>query len=305
MRIQMDDHASRPRDPFCEWNAMHTAVMQFTPDREVAHDERDVAIQTLLGVLRNNAQILGTEFPTALTGDAYETFVSIPEKTSLSRRYANQYVKQALDRIASLGLKLRVRVLGHDPESAPVCRCRNRSWCALFTNYVCLDPPLRCGTCFGALPLYRFPPTSCDAFDDVVWWESDYRACDRLQMGCDIGERFATAQLSQVSSSLTSRGRDICARFSELAGYPVYYYLYRSSGRSLRAEMNRVCPSCNSRWLVEPSLFGLFDMKCDSCRLLSNIAWNVRHCRQSQNQSVAREAAIASIKDGRIKGPPA
>jgi predicted nucleic acid-binding Zn ribbon protein len=256
---------------------MHTAVMQFTHDREVASDDRDSAIQTLLGVLRMNGQILGSEFPTALTGDGYQAFVSIPEKTSLSRRHANQYVKHALDRIAALGLELRVSVLGHDPESAPVCRCRDRSWSVLFTNYVCIDPPLRCGACFGALPLYRFPPTSNDAFDDVICWESDYRACDRLQMNCAVGERFATAQLSRVSSGLSSRGRAVCARFSELAGYPVYYYLYRGSGRSLRAEKNRVCPSCNSPWLVEPPLCRFFDMKCDSCRLVSNIAWNVRH----------------------------
>lgn len=255
---------------------MYTVKMRFTNTAAVRHYDRVWAIQHLLGVLRNNGQILGSEFPAARTHEGDCWFVSVPEKTSLSTRHANQWVAAALESLSELGIKLEIQKLGRDPESISPCRCRTRPWLVLFTNYVCTESPVRCGACFSPIPLYQLAATADDAYDVVIRWQSDYQACDRLQMNCSTGERFATRQLGDHKSSLSCRGRAICSALAEKNDVPFYYYLYRGSGRSLPAERRRRCPSCGSAWLAETPHLNLFDFKCDRCRLVSNIGWNVR-----------------------------
>lgn len=99
---------------------------------------------------------------------------------------------------------------------------------------------------------------------------------DGLQMCCETGERFGTREISRFDSSLSKRGITICIRISELTAIPTYYYLYRSTGQSRKAEEKRKCPSCKGEWRLDESLHGLFDFKCSRCRLLSNISWAVR-----------------------------
>jgi predicted nucleic acid-binding Zn ribbon protein len=255
---------------------MHSVEMRFTAARPIDDDVGIPAVQMLLGALRQNGQILGTDFTAARKNRVDCWFVSVPEKRSLSKEHANQWVAKATRKLAELGIRLRVLALGHDPESVPLCRCRNPPWFVLFTNYISTESPLRCGKCFGTIPLYRLPATSDDSFYDVVCWQSDYRACDRLQMNCSTGERFGTRQMEKHDSSLSSRGRAICDKLTEGNGVPVFYYLYRGAGRSLESERRRPCPSCGSAWLAEAPHCDLFDMKCDRCRLVSNIGWNVR-----------------------------
>ena len=146
----------------------------------------------------------------------------------------------------------------------------------LYTTYVSLESPIRCGDCFGGIPLYRLPATRDDEYGDIITWESDYKACDTLQMNCSTGERFGLSQLSKHDSSLAIRGREICNRITVTTGIPTYYYLLKSSGKGLKAEQARKCPSCKGEWLLQEPLHGLFNFQCDGCRLLSNIAWSVR-----------------------------
>ncbi len=202
--------------------------------------------------------------------------MSVPEKSALSKKHANRWVTKAVQELAELGMRLQVLDLGDDPDSSHPCRCQNPPWFALFTNYASTESPLRCGKCFGTIPLYRLSATPDDDYSDVICWQSDYRACDHLQMNCSTGERFATRQMENHESSLSSRGRAICNRLTEAGRVPVFYYLYRATGRSLASERRRPCPSCGSAWLAETPHCDLFDMKCDRCRLLSNIGFDVR-----------------------------
>jgi predicted nucleic acid-binding Zn ribbon protein len=250
--------------------------MRFTSTRAIDDEDRISAVTVLLGALRQNGQVLGTDFTAGRKNGVDCWFLSVPEKGSLSKKHANQWVTKAVQKLAELGVRLRVRDLGRDPESFPLCRCRNPPWFVLFTNYISTESPVRCGRCFGTIPLYRLPTTSDDSFYDVICWQSDYKACDRLQMNCSTGERFATRQMQHYDSSLSSRGRAICKKLAEGSGIPVFYYLYKGGGRSLESERRRRCPSCGSAWLAETPHCDLFDMKCDGCRLVSNIGWNVR-----------------------------
>ncbi|WP_371368214.1 hypothetical protein SRRS_18770 [Sporomusa rhizae] len=233
-------------------------------------------IDLLLGALRMNGQILGREYPVVSVGEGYQTFLFVPEENSLVKCIANTYVLKWLDKMDELGVEYSWRVLGSELYSNHICKCVKPKSYILYTTYVSLESPIQCGDCFGSIPLYRLPVTKDGEYVDVLTWESDYKACDTLQMNCSTGERFGLAQLSKYDSSLTERGRDICNRITIATGIPTYYYLPKSSGKGLKAEQARKCPSCNGEWLLREPLHGLFDFRCKKCRLLSNVAWSVR-----------------------------
>ena len=256
---------------------MYTAIMRFRSSQEIADHDRDRAINRLLGALRMNGQGLGSDFSSSLTDAGYHIFVSIPEINSLTYLHANHYVKAAFTTLTELGMEFHVEIHGEDPDSEPLCQCSQISWMVLFTHYCSIESPLFCGTCRGILPLYRFPPLRDGEFYDVICWQSDYRCCDRLQANCATGERFGTHEMSHFSSSLSVRGREICAQFETLTHIPTYYYLYRYSGRSLKRELRRLCPSCGGRWELEPPACQFIDRKCDTCKLVSHIALNIWH----------------------------
>ena len=126
-------------------------------------------------------------------------------------------------------------------------------------------------------PLYRIPRDRHGEQNDVMCWQSDYQACDTLQMNTATGDRFGTHQLSAVDSSLSVRGRAIARRIEEATKVPTYYYLYRYGGRSGALERKRRCPGCGGAWLLRYGAWhDEFHFRCTRCRLLSNIAWNVQ-----------------------------
>jgi predicted nucleic acid-binding Zn ribbon protein len=235
------------------------------------------ALQVLLGALRMNGQVLGREWPIAQTEEGLRTPVMIPERGALGRRHQNGWVREALEKLSSAaGAKPQVMVLGDDPTGAEADRCKKPSCYVLFTTYLDLNSPLCCGDCFRPVPLYRIPHTAEGEYYDVLCWQFDYKACDQLQMNCATGERFGTRELSRPDSSLSRQGRSICRKISELTGKPAYYYLYRYGGRGGQAEARRLCPGCGGEWLLKEPWHRLFDFRCDRCRLVSNIAWDVR-----------------------------
>lgn len=233
-------------------------------------------IELLLGALRMNGQILGREFPIALDRETYRSYLLLPEEDSLESDKANRYVLKWLNKLAELNVDFSWRLVGHEPNSNAVCSCTNPSHYILYTTYLSLETPIRCGDCFGNIPLYRLPATSDGEYFDIISWESDYKACDTLQMNCTTGERFSIHHLSEQKSSLSKQGLDICNRITLSTEKPVYYYLLKPTGKGMKSELSRKCPSCGGKWLLQEPLHGLFDFRCDQCRLLSNIAWSVR-----------------------------
>jgi len=189
----------------------------------------------------------------------------------------NEYVTSSIESLHAAGfVGPEVTVIGEDIDYAQTCRCQHHESYILFTNYVSLESPLRCGTCFLPIPLYKIPPTYDTEYYDIICWQSDHQCCDRLQMGCNTLERASIREMSRHDSSLSKRGRNISERITDSTGIPTYYYLYRGgSARSRKQELARTCPVCNGEWrLDEP--WHIFDFKCDRCHMLSNIAWNVR-----------------------------
>ncbi|ULH18076.1 Zn-ribbon-containing protein (plasmid) [Deinococcus sp. KNUC1210] len=241
-------------------------------DSDVISDK----VNTLIAALRMNGQVCGREWPISTSNKDVVVTVLVPERSSLDESHANRYVSRALAGLGEVGVaRPRVEIRGRDISSASSCICKVISSYILFTNYTSLESSLRCGSCFQPVPLYRIPASSNDEYNDIIVWQSDYQACDRLQMNCRTLERAATRELSSFDSNLSKQGIEICDRIFSSTKVPTYYYLYRYNGRSKKRERERLCPSCRKDWLLE-NPWHIFDFKCDSCRILSNVAWNVR-----------------------------
>ncbi len=224
--------------------------------------------------MRQNGQILGKEFPIVQSGQVLKSFALIPEADALGRSHDNKWAKRARADLVKKGLThLRVKVFGDDPTSRSPDACDAPDDYILYTDYLTLESPLRCGRCFDPVPLYHVPPTYDDSeFYNVKTWESDYQACDTLQMNCHTGERFGIKEMSEADSSLSRRGRGLCAAIEQGTGKPVYYYLFRYVRRTTREkEEARRCPVCGGAWFLDEP-WHIFDFKCEACRLVSTIS---------------------------------
>jgi predicted nucleic acid-binding Zn ribbon protein len=236
-------------------------------------------LENLLGAWVKNGQMLNGDWPVIFGRDHCRAIAACPEPTSLQSRHANRWIREAMSKLELHGLlKPRVKLLGRGIDSSTADKCRRPSWYIMMTNYVSIESPLRCGDHYLPVPLYRVPPThelSSDYYD-VLSWQKQWKSCDQLQMACGFGERWATKQISDPRSALSTTGRDLCRLIEDQSGVPTYYYLYRGAGRSAASEAKRPCPACGRKWALPEPLHNVFDFKCDRCRLVSNVAWSVQ-----------------------------
>lgn len=255
---------------------MYCAELRFPNIAHLDDDQLSEAIMNLLSALRMNGQVCGREWPIHRLDQTCTAVVFIPEPTALDPAHANNHVTHALERLRSAGIgPFELRIRGAEIASAHGCQCRQRSHYLLYTTYVSLESPLRCGTCFQPIPLYTIPPTYDDEYADMIAWASDYQACDQLYMNSSTLERAALQELSRIDRNLARRGMAITATITQATAIPTYYYLYRATGRSRTSELRRRCPSCNEAWRLDAP-WHHFDFRCDRCHLVSNIAWNVQ-----------------------------
>ena len=255
---------------------MHVAELCFPFDSTTVDDAASHAIHGLLSALRMNGQICGREWPLAQHNRGCVTTVLLPAPDALDAHHHNEYVRRALAELAEAGFgAMQVASLEPDLDGDPPCDCAQCSAFILITNYLSLESPLRCGDCFGPVPLYTIPPTYQGEFYDLICWQSDAQACDTLWMNSTVLERAALRQVSRHDSPLARTGRANGARIAEATGAPVYYRLFRYGGRSLRSERARRCPECGGAWLLDEP-WHRFDFRCDRCLLVSEVAWDVQ-----------------------------
>jgi predicted nucleic acid-binding Zn ribbon protein len=255
---------------------MYVAELCFSGTAVLDSDSVSKVVYSLLGAWRMNGQLCGREWPITSDNRTVKAVIFLPDRDALERVYANRYVAQALTDLEIAHLTPpSVTIRGQDIEGVLSCTCPNTSTYILFTNYLSLESPLRCGNCFQPIPLYRIPATYQDEYVDILRWQSDYQACDTLQMNCETLERAATRELGHPESSLAQRGRSICQQITAATTTPTYYRLYRYGARSEAHERKRRCPICAGAWLL-PAPWHQFDFKCDQCVVVSNIAWDVR-----------------------------
>lgn len=227
----------------------------------------------LLSIWYKNGQIVSSTWPMVEAASEVHAYALIADSDALEARFANRYGREKLEEITKqAGSPPSIAVLGRDPESLDTCSCQERPSYILFTSYVDLESPVRCGGCFLPVPLYLMPHLRDGEYCDVLSWVSNYRACDTLQMGCTVGERFGEQQMLRLESALSREGLEICRAWEGMTGRKIYYYLHKSRGRTLGTEQRRRCPSCGGEWLLEEPWHRVFEFRCDVCALVSNIA---------------------------------
>jgi predicted nucleic acid-binding Zn ribbon protein len=257
---------------------MYSLILKFNlPGKRNNENARD-SINSYLAALRMNGQIIDSSWPIYFKEKSFFTNVLTPERTSLNHKNDNKYVKESKAELTIKGLSIPYSIVnGRDIDSAPVGNLSKSDFFFLYTNYVTLESSIRDSSNFNPIPLYKLPKTYDDEYYDIICWQSDYKYCDGLQMGCKTGERFATKELTLIDSSLSKRGIEICKKLSKSVNKPFYYYLYKGSCQSNKDEENRFCPGCgNKKWKLKTPLHNIFDFKCDKCKIVSNIAWNLR-----------------------------
>ena len=255
---------------------MHTVKVKFKILKNGKREKQIGLIYSMLGTWRMNGQILGKHFPVVSKREYFVSYLNTPEKQSLSKKYNNKYGAKQYSNLLGAGLaKPQIKVLGKEPESLSLCKCNEVKKYILFTTYLCLESPLRCYECFGAIPLYKIPKTYHDEYYNILCWQSDYQSCDSLQMNCKVGERFAMNQLLKVDSPLSKQGLEVCKTIESATKKKTYYYLYKGTGKTFGLEVLRKCPNCNGEWYRKKALHNLFNFVCKKCTLLSNVAWDL------------------------------
>lgn len=234
------------------------------------------AIIQLVNAFRFNGQIIGDEFPTVLNEGYFVTRVMCPEKDSLHPLNYSPFVKHSLDKLTEVGLlHPKVKVIGQDIHSNGSDECKESSSYIIYTTYVHTCSPIYCGDDFLPVPLYKLPAISNGDYKALIKWKEDWQSCDQIQINAATRCEFAAIkELADVDSDLYRRGQSLRKRIAYLTGKPVYYYLYRVGGQSKQSELERKCPSCDGDWLLDEAWFGLFDFKCDTCGVVSNISWD-------------------------------
>lgn len=233
-------------------------------------------LEAMLAAYRMNGQICGREWPILAEGEIVSAIVLSPEEQSFDARFNGKYVTAAMAHCEAEGLLMTLEVLGEDAESLPSCQCHRPSAYVLFTSYTALESPIRCMDCFGPKALYHMEIMASGEFNELVTWQSDYQSCDQLQMNCSVLEHEATRELSNIDSSLNKIGLAHCKTLATTSNRPFYYYLFSGESENLQTELERRCPGCGNDWRLTSRLHDLFDFRCDRCRLLSNIAFDVR-----------------------------
>ncbi|MCG9719828.1 Zn-ribbon-containing protein [Shewanella sp. Isolate7] len=255
---------------------MHVVELRFECFDNTTITAAERAINGLLEAYRANGQVLGREFAVAFNEGEFRVHLLLPEKSSLAKRFNSPWVNYALEELTEAKLlHPREKYIGQDINSE-VSSTETPSWQLLYTSYVHMCSPLRNGDTLQPIPLYRLPATFNGDHKRVIKWQTEWQACDELQMAAATKAEFAALdELSQCDSDLFRRGWDLRGRIEYLTKIPTYYYLYRVGGESLAAEQQRPCPRCgNPHWLQETPLLDLFHFKCDNCRIVSNISWD-------------------------------
>jgi predicted nucleic acid-binding Zn ribbon protein len=251
-------------------------VVQLTFVTEAVGDQDIELIERLLHHWRCHGQILGREQPIAQSDTSYIVSVVLPEPMALDPVYDGQYAALTREKLRAAGIcgPLMRPMEPAATGASAACKCSNRASFLLFTTYVQLASCLSCGDCFQPVPLYRVPtdppnPQTGELHDRLMNWQSNYQACDRLQMNCQVGEKFGLREMGQHNSALSRQGIAICQDISRLTGTPTYYYLHRYLRRARAAvEQQRRCPGCSGNWRL-PERAHIFDFRCDECRLMS------------------------------------
>jgi predicted nucleic acid-binding Zn ribbon protein len=238
-------------------------------DREKLSDDFII----LLGSLSRTGQITGGVESPYLSGDEIICYQTTLEPNSFDSRHNDKWVNLKIKNLEEgCNSKLETKVMGqHIPSYKDICTCGNRDSYVLFTTYCNESSPIDCGNCGHPVPIYQLTGLTDEDRVNIEAWKANYVACDNLNMGCKIGEKWAIKQMSDPKSQLSRSGRDLCDSITKGTATPTYYYLFNYRAISASKDKLRRCPSCNGEWLMDKPWLDFYDFKCDACKLVSTL----------------------------------
>ena len=160
------------------------------------------AIGSYLAALMQNGQV--ADATSARVRGGFRVVASVPARDALHHRHGSRWVRRALMALRDTNGAPRVRRIGLDPDEPLPCACRRRRFLVLFADSLTNSSPVRCGRCFGPVPVYRLPRIeSADSRRALLRWQDAYRKLDALWIGSGVAEQYAYKQLSDVRSPLS------------------------------------------------------------------------------------------------------
>lgn len=222
-------------------------------------------LSVLLHTLRRNGQLIEQLWNLVEQNGAIKLYCIAPEEDALEPRHFNRYGLEALSAVLQKSVRPPVfRVIGKTVGLSDACACENSEYYVLFSNFAAEYSPVSCGDCNLPVPLYKLPGENEDEFYALRQWQGEYKACDSLFVLSGVGEKFGYREISEVDSSLTRDGYDVCREMSQKCNRPFYYFLHR------HISPLETCPRCGQEWGLDEKLHGFYAFKCDHCRLLSD-----------------------------------
>lgn len=256
---------------------MYQAIVRFSY-RDFEPDPINI-INCIVEQWRYNGQIIGREVGITYHQNAesaeFQLRVALPEQHSLSFHWQNDDVTQALELAEIHGIICQsVEIIGRDYNAEQTSELFSPSFQLLYTTHLDSCSPVHCGDNFCPQPLYRLKITP-ELSQSIIKWQENWQACDQLQMNGGALEQMALNEISESESALSKQGRDLCEMLEQQTGIACYYYLYRL-GKDVEREHHRRCPACHQEWKLAEPLHKIFHFKCDHCRLVSNLSWEVQ-----------------------------
>lgn len=249
---------------------MYLAIVHFS----YHNFEQDpvTAISQVLNQWLYNGQVIGREMPITFHQNEFQARVCVPTQESLLPQYNSDEVNEALQQAVEIGVNFAsFELVGRDYQGEESSHNRSPAFQILYTTHLDTCSPLYDGEQFAPIPLYSLQDQSLS--EAILEWQQNWQACDLLQMNGNVLECHALAQISNETSVLATIGRDLCQQIEQRTHIPTFYYLYRL-GRD-EGEYQRKCPCCGGEWKLTEPLHDIFHFRCDPCRLISNLSWEL------------------------------
>lgn len=155
--------------------------------------------------------MLGREFAVAFNEGEFRVRLLTPGKSSLAKRHNSPWVNVALqDLTAAKILAPREKYIGQDINSE-VSSTDTPSWQVLYTSYVHMCSPVRNGDTLQPIPLYQLPATFNGDHKRIIKWQTEWQACDELQMAAATKAEFAALEELTSEKAICFAAAGICA----------------------------------------------------------------------------------------------
>lgn len=198
-----------------------------------------------------------------------------PEKDSYEEKNSTDYGINWRKRIEEeLKCKFDFHYVGIDPESGETVVPNKNDFLILKTGGY---SPLIDGLSLNQIPLYRIPFTHKDGqgYNDINFWENNFKMIEGLWYNSVVGERWTQNQLQNHDSDLNKQGISCCKKIEDVTRIPTYYFLFNYRAWGQKKDKERKCPNCGSDWFLEGATFNdVFAFKCVDCRLVSELSSN-------------------------------